>query len=178
MTQPATQSRSQAKRVAAIKNEKKVEPVLPPLPPKKEDSPQGSNYANKGPSYSIMVAVDWENLPVQLARDAFELLSKEYEKAGRILNARTTTKPEPQFYCFMAGKPNCCTVGKVYSGNPVFQDLSYKAPKGGHKDPRTDQITPEGLLVRVDICSVNCYHRYHELLIAERRERQNPAVNG
>lgn len=177
MAQAATHSKSQSKRAAAQKGlptpPPEKQPEKPPPPPQ-----QGPVHLQKAATYSIMVSVDWENLPIQLARDAYEVLSKEHEKAGRILNARTTTKPDPQFYCFMAGRPNCCAVGKVYTANPVFQDLSYKAPRGGHKDPRTNQITPEGLLVRVDICSVNCYHRYHELLVAERRERLNPAVNG
>jgi hypothetical protein len=180
-------TRKNAKKNTAPPAKNVDAPILPPLPPPQTSTisfpanaaPQGAIYQQaKGPSYSIMIAVDWENLPVQLARDAFEKLSQEYERAAKILNARTTTKPDPQFYCFMAGRPLCCTVGKVHSGTPVFTDLSYKAPKGGHKDPRTDQITPEGLVVRVDLCSVNCYHHYHALLIEERRERNNPAVNG
>jgi len=171
---PRANSKSQQKRIAA-------QAAPPPLP--KTDSHQAlppAPVSNRPPStgYAIMVNVDWQNLPLQLARNAFEQLSKEYETAAKILNERATTKPGEQFSCFMAGKPNCCQIGKVYSNMPRFTDLAYKAPRGGYKDLRTGQITPEGLAVRVDICSENCYMRYNEVLIAERRERMNPAVNG
>jgi len=174
MTQLATPRKSTKTSKAAIQS-------LPPLPPKKDNPPPAAapqGYPPSAPSYSIMVAVDWENLPLQLARDAYEKLSKEYERAGKILNERSTAKPDAQFHCFMAGKPGCCKLGVAHKGMPRFTDLSYKAPKGGYVDKLTGQHFPEGLSVRVDICSELCYHRYNELMIAERRERMNPAVNG
>jgi hypothetical protein len=171
---PRANSKSQQKRIAA-----QTAPPMRKLPASNDPTgdPPPPQQA-KPTSYAIVVNVDWQNLPLQLARNAFEQLSKEYETAAKILNERATTKPGEQFSCFMAGKPNCCQIGKVYSNMPRFTDLAYKAPRGGYKDLRTGQITPEGLAVRVDICSENCYMRYNEVLIAERRERMNPAVNG
>ena len=172
MPQAATRkghSKSQDKRIAA---------QLPPLPPENKTATVAVDTARPVTAYAIMVNVDWQNLPLQLARTAYEQLSKEYETAGKILNERATTKVGEQFSCFMAGRPGCCILGKAYSGMPRFTDLAYKAPRGGHKDLLTGQITPEGLAVRVDLCSETCYHRYNELKIAERRARMDPGANG
>lgn len=169
----------------ARKNKATKPPVkLPGIPTHTAESVVRSDFksgpipADRPPIYSISINVDWENMPLQEARNFYEALSKEYEKAGRILNERATTRQPDQFNCFMAGKPGCCKIGTAHTGRPRFIDLSYKAPKGGYKDLLTNQHTPEGLTVPVNICSELCFHRYNEILIAERRERNNPAVNG
>lgn len=174
MTQAAVHSRSQAKRVAAMKGAKLPVATVPPPVQQNTDAVRDDGKV----PYTIHIFVDWENMPLQEARNYYERLSKEYEKAGRILNERATTRQPDQFNCFMAGKPGCCKIGTAHTGRPRFIDLSYKAPKGGYKDLLTNQHTPEGLTVPVNICSELCFHRYNEILIAERRERNNPAVNG
>jgi hypothetical protein len=128
--------------------------------------------------WGITIDVDWTTLEITAAQNAYSMLQREYEKAGRILNSRTTRHELGQFYCFMAGSPGACKIGVAHTGRPCFIDNARKAPKGGYKDPRTDQVTPEGLFVPVEICSERCYQLYNALLIAERRERENPEAHG
>lgn len=126
----------------------------------------------------IHIEVDWQNLPMPQAQEAYAFLQKAHQDAGKILNARSSPQKAEQWRCFMAGTPGACELGKIYDTRPVFEDRSRVAPKGGHHDPVTGDYTAPGLAVPVKICSERCYHIYNALLIAERRERENPGLNG
>jgi hypothetical protein len=109
----------------------------------------------------VVVDVDWATIPVLEAQNLYAQLRTHVQRAGDILNARTT-RGDGKWVCYMAGKPNCCPKGLVRDGleRPRFTDYS-----------RTDA---NGLMVVVKICSENCSIRYNQVLIDERREKYAP----
>jgi len=113
---------------------------------------------------AIRVDVDWTKVPMPEAQQLYSQLKSEFEKAGQILNARSMPQ-QKGYVCFMAGREKCCPAGVVHDGDPRGTDYSYK-------DPKT------GLMVPVRICSENCWIRYQNMLIEERRKRLQPEING
>jgi hypothetical protein len=112
-------------------------------------------------SAALVIDVDWNGLPMQDAKNLYSELQRQYEAAGKILNARAMTEGTSEFYeCFMAGKDKCCPKGNKYRMPPRGQDY-----ENGVKDPRTGLVTP------VRICSENCWIRFQDLLIKARRDR-------
>jgi hypothetical protein len=121
----------------------------------------------------LLVNVDWGTLPIGEAQNLYAKLKSHFERAGAILNARTTGT-NAQWVCYMSDKKipsgdpkipdrpsDCPTAGQVQNTLPRFTDYS-------HVDPKT------GLLSPVRICSENCSIRYNNMLIVERREKYAP----
>lgn len=121
----------------------------------------------------LVVDVDWSTMPVLLAQQYYAQLKAHFEKAGAILNARTTGS-NGQWVCYMADKStridgktkkpipsDCPTQGQVLNILPRFTDYS-------HVDNKTGLIDP------VRICSEICSIRYNQILIDERREKYAP----
>lgn len=92
---------------------------------------------------SINVNVDWEHIPMPAAQTFYAHLRAEFEKAGKILNARSNAHFSG-YDCFMCKKH--------FNGNPGFTDYSYR-------DPET------GLSPRVDCCGELCVINYHKFRI-------------
>ncbi len=88
----------------------------------------------------IVIEVDWEHMPMGQAQQFYAHLKEEFEKAGKILNARSMAHVSG-FTCFMCHKH--------FDGNPGFTDYSYI-------DPTT------GLSPRVDCCGELCVINYHK----------------
>jgi hypothetical protein len=110
------------------------------LPPVTFHVPEGqSQYVPN----SINVAVDWERTPMPEAQTFYAHLKAEFEKAGKILNARSSERTMG-YTCFMCKKH--------FAGNPGFTDYSYR-------DPDT------GLSPRVDCCGELCVINYHKFRI-------------
>jgi hypothetical protein len=108
-----------------------------------------------------LIHVDWQNIPMPDAQTLYAQLKESFEQAGRILNARAMAATQVEFYeCFMAGKPKCCAKGTQHRMPARGTDY-----ENGHKDPKSGLVTP------VLICSENCWIRYQEVLINERRDR-------
>ena len=102
------------------------------------------------PEPIIVVEVDWTNLPFDKARSLYANLKAEFEKAGRILNARSM--PTGDYYtCFI-----CKT---RHFGEPRGKDYS-------RQDPATRLMTP------VLICGEACWLKYQQLCIGERKARE------
>lgn len=101
-------------------------------------------------SNHITIKVDWDTLPMPEAQQFYASLKSEFEKAGKILNARSNAHFEG-YTCFMCKKH--------FNGNPGFTDHSYR-------DPVT------GLSPRVDCCGELCVINYHKLRI-DMRTAQN-----
>lgn len=100
----------------------------------------------------INIVVDWDNIPMPEAQQLYAQIQAEFNRAGRILNARSMARYEG-YTCFMCHKQ--------FKGNPGFTDLSF--------------ISPEtGLMVRVDCCGELCVIRYNEKRI-EMRIKKNLA---
>ena len=97
----------------------------------------------------ILVLVDWENVPMLEGQKFYAYLKAEFEKAGRILNARSMERTSG-YTCFMCKKH--------FQGNPGFTDFSYV-------DPKT------GLSPRVDCCGELCVINYNAMRINERHQR-------
>lgn len=107
----------------------------------------------------ITVQVDWEHIPILEGQFAYGILKAEFEKAGRILNARSMEHLEG-YTCFMCHK--------TFQGRPGFVDHSYL-------DPKT------GLAKLVECCGELCvinYNKYriqlrleHNLEVAEAQRR-------
>ena len=125
--------------------------------------------ATVGPAISIapvpgvpeLIHVDWQNIPMPDAQILYAQLKESFEKAGRILNARAMAATQVEFYeCFMAGKAKCCAKGTQHRMPARGTDY-----ENGHKDPKSGLVSP------VLICSENCWIRYQEVLINERRDR-------
>ena len=111
--------------------------------------------------WDIHVRADWEHLPMLEAQTAYAKLKFEFEKAGTILNARSTGT-NVQWSCYMSSRTkDCPTKGQVLSRLPSFIDNS-------HVNPKT------GLIEVVRICSEICSIRYNQIQIDERREREAP----
>lgn len=95
----------------------------------------------------IVIEVDWEHLPMPEAQQLYAHLKDEFEKAGKILNARENRR-NAGYTCF--------TCKQYFEGLPHFVDYSYI-------DPST------GLNVRVECCrDEHCSREYHEMRIRER----------
>lgn len=94
-------------------------------------------------SPAIRVSIDWQNIPMPEGESFYAILKNEYEKAGRILNARHNAEMNG-YDCFMCHKH--------FSGRPGMTDLSYQ-------DPKT------GLFPRVDLCGELCVVNYHKMRI-------------
>jgi hypothetical protein len=94
-------------------------------------------------SPAIRVSIDWQNISISEGESFYAILKNEFEKAGRILNARRSAEQDG-YTCFMCHKH--------YAGRPGMTDLSYQ-------DPKT------GLFPRVDLCGELCVVNYHKLRI-------------
>jgi len=92
---------------------------------------------------AINIDVDWDNLPMPEAQTFYAHLRAEFEKAGKVLNARSNAHFSG-YDCFMCKKH--------FNGNPGFTDYSYR-------DPAT------GLSPRVDCCGELCVINYHKFRI-------------
>jgi hypothetical protein len=97
----------------------------------------------------ITIEVDWEKTPMQEAQQFYAHLKNEFERAGKILNARSMERTSG-YTCFMCKKS--------FQGNPGFTDFSYI-------DPQT------GLSPRVDCCGELCVINYNAMRINERHQR-------
>lgn len=102
-------------------------------------------FVNQG----IVVIVNWEKTPMPEAQRYYAQLKEEFEKAGRILNARSMERVSG-FTCFMCHKH--------FDGNPGFTDHSYI-------DPAT------GLSPRVDCCGELCVINYNSFRINQRHQK-------
>lgn len=98
---------------------------------------------------SISVNVDWDHIPLQDGQHFYAHLKEEFERAGRILNARSMQRVSG-YTCFMCKKH--------FDGNPGFTDYSYT-------DPAT------GLSPRVDCCGELCVINYNAMRINQRHQR-------
>lgn len=98
----------------------------------------------------IVVQVDWEKTPMPDAQQFYAHLKAEFEKAGKILNARSMATVSG-YTCFMCHKH--------FNGNPGFTDHSYI-------DPAT------GLSPRVDCCGELCVIHYHKMRIDQNLARR------
>lgn len=92
---------------------------------------------------NISVTVDWQNIPIDQGQSLYAILKNEFEKAGKMLNARLMAEHEG-YTCFMCKKH--------FGGRPGMTDLSYQ-------DPAT------GLFPRVDLCGELCVINYHKMRI-------------
>jgi hypothetical protein len=92
---------------------------------------------------SIVIEVDWAHIDMPSAQQLYAHLKSEFEKAGKILNARSSERTMG-YTCFMCKKH--------FAGNPGFTDYSYI-------DPAT------GLSPRVDCCGELCVINYHKFRI-------------
>jgi hypothetical protein len=97
----------------------------------------------------ITVDVDWEHIPIQEGQQFYAHLKAEFERAGKILNARSMERISG-YTCFMCKKH--------FNGNPGFTDFSYV-------DSKT------GLSPRVDCCGELCVINYNAMRINERHQR-------
>lgn len=88
----------------------------------------------------IHIDVDWDHLPMTDAQASYAVVKKEFEKAGKILNARSMASTNG-YTCFQCHKH--------FNGNPGFTDLSYVNPQ-------------TGLSERVDCCGELCVINYHK----------------
>jgi hypothetical protein len=98
----------------------------------------------------ITINVDWENLSIEEAQSAYATLQAEIQKAGKILNARTTRQPDKK--CWYCKKP-------IPDGKEAFKDDGYHDPKN------------KGMIIPIRCCSEPCYIHYHEFRIKERRDK-------
>jgi hypothetical protein len=98
---------------------------------------------------TIAVDVDWEHIPMQEGQQFYAHLKAEFERAGKILNARSMQRTSG-YTCFMCKKH--------FDGNPGFTDHSYV-------DLKT------GLSPRVDCCGELCVINYNAMRINERHQR-------
>jgi hypothetical protein len=114
----------------------------------------------------IEIRVDWSKMDMVEARLWYQRLKLEFENAGRILNARACKLESENWTCYMAGKPKCCPKGIKHSGIPRGTDLEHK--------------NSDGLIKAVRVCSENCWIRYQDERITERRNAYlaEAAANG
>ncbi len=121
--------------------------VVMPLPTVKEELSggviAGSNFSK------ISIDVNWETISMPDGQHFYALLKSEFERAGKILNARSMERTSG-YTCFMCKKH--------FDGNPGFTDHSYV-------DPKT------GLSPRVDCCGELCVINYNAMRINERHQR-------
>lgn len=117
-------------------------PFDQPLPP-------GTIIPYDGDAPPLEFRVDWEHISMQEGQQFYAVLKAEFERAGRILNARSMQRTSG-YTCFMCKKH--------FDGNPGFTDFSYV-------DPKT------GLSPRVDCCGELCVINYNAMRINERHQR-------
>lgn len=98
----------------------------------------------------IAVEVDWERIPVSEGQSFYAQLKAEFEKAGRILNARSMQRTSG-YTCFMCGEH--------FEGQPKYTDHSYT-------DPKT------GLVPTVYCCGEHCVILFNAKVIGERHARE------
>jgi hypothetical protein len=140
------------KKMRADQKAKKADPVAPLVTQTINATPpngktiQPLDQVLKIDSEKIVVSIDWQNIPIQQGQSFYAILKNEFEKAGRILNARLMAEHEG-YTCFQ-----CHT---YHAGRPGMTDLSYKDPKSG-------------LFPRVDLCGELCVREYHKFRIDER----------
>ena len=91
----------------------------------------------------IEVTVDWQHLDMLEAQQAYSVLQKAFEKAGKILNARAMQSPA-SYECFMCHN--------TIQGEPMFRDLSWVNPKTGIRQT-------------CYCCSENCTNAYNNMRI-------------
>lgn len=103
---------------------------------------------------AISVEVDWQTIPMPEGQHFYAILKAEFEKAGRILNARAMQQFEG-YTCFMCHK--------TFRGRPGFVDHSYL-------DPKT------GLAVLVQCCGELCVINYNKYRIQLRLEQSLEAA--
>lgn len=99
--------------------------------------------------YSNHITINWDTLPMMEAQHFYAALKSEFERAGRILNARSMARTSG-YTCFMCKKH--------FDGNPGFTDFSYV-------DPAT------GLSPRIDCCGELCVINYNAMRINQRHQR-------
>ena len=136
-------------------NMPQVVPTSPAAVPPTEPHPSNGTAAEG----VITITVDWQAVPIPEGQLAYAILKAEFEKAGRILNARTMERLEG-YTCFMCHKH--------FQGRPGFVDHSFL-------DPDT------GLAKLVECCGELCvinYNKYrielrlaHNLEVAEAQRR-------
>ena len=100
-------------------------------------------------SPAIRVTIDWETIPIPEGQAFYAILKNEFEKAGKLLNARLMAEQEG-FTCKMCHQH--------FAGRPGMTDLSWK-------DPET------GLFPRVDLCSEVCVRNWDIFRTTERRDK-------
>lgn len=168
----AAQGERMRQRHAAKRSEKMTDPALqealakaPFVTISKEatdrmtDWPRTGNIVEVHRAPSIVIEVDWAQMPMLEAQQFYAHLKDEFEKAGRILNARSMERVSG-YTCFMCHKH--------FNGNPGFTDHSYI-------DPKT------GLSPRVDCCGELCVINYHKMRIDQNlgaRQRQAAEQRG
>lgn len=101
--------------------------------------------------YLVKVAVDWEKLTMEKAQQAYAILKKEFERAGFILNQRSSKREDESYVCFMCKSKHL--------GLPRGTDYSYVNPQTGLMQP-------------VFICGEKCWLDYQGFRIRERKERE------
>jgi hypothetical protein len=97
----------------------------------------------------IIVNVDWHGISMAEAQGLYAHIKAEFEKAGKILNARSMAEKDG-YTCYMCKKQ--------FGGRPGMTDYSYR-------DPDT------GLFPRIDLCGELCVIRWHQFRIDQRRDR-------
>lgn len=120
-----------------------AEAAVPPA----THNPQAPNGSAAKPL--ITVSVDWQHIPMLEGQLAYSILKAEFEKAGRILNARSMERHEG-YTCFMCHK--------AFKGRPGFVDHSFL-------DPLT------GLAKLVECCGELCVINYNKYRINLRLEK-------
>jgi hypothetical protein len=121
-----------------------------PLPDVKELQKKMTETIKRGIEHpsNINIEVDWDHLPMPEAQQFYAHLKSEFEKAGRILNARSMARISG-YTCFMCKNH--------FEGDPKFTDHSY-----------VDIET--GLSPRVDCCGELCLIKYNAMRINQRHE--------
>lgn len=117
----------------------------------------------------IVVAVDWNTVPMVEGRLHYATLKAEFEKAGTILNARSMPHADLRYACFMC---ECTCPAQSASVYPEDHDQDCKKIHPGEARGKDDSyVGPDGLRVPVRICGELHWVLYQKLLIDERRQR-------
>ena len=99
--------------------------------------------------WSVSVNVPWDKLPMEDARQAYDILQKHYFAAATILNARADDHGA-QFTCYICNTP--------HERPARYKNCAYKKPG-------------DTLLTVVECCGEKCARVFEERLITERRAR-------
>jgi len=115
--------------------------AVPPAAAAAPPTPKPPNGTAARPM--ISVEVDWEHIPMSEGQAVYAKLKEEFDKAGKILNARSMEHLEG-YTCFMCNKS--------FRGRPGFVDHSF--------------IDPETHLARlVECCGELCVINYNKFRI-------------